>query len=377
MTKNRTWRSTYTPGTWVVLSGPKALVAAEPTTPDVAKRLSSIWADVVAAEDIGALVGRLMRWGMDVVPDLIVVVEGDDLQCVVRGAVRVHDADTQALVATGQNQTAWRSVPLGTQHIKIDFPGGKAEVADWRLPLAVGVVSASSIEIDARDGARVDVGDGLVFGTSAAAAVLLNDLLAPVEVPPVAAPVVVETPPVEVVAEPVEAQPVVEAVAAPAEVEVPAEAEPEPAADGWQDLPEQPEAPAVVPAEVSQPEAVAEEVAEVAAAGSPTGATALIFSDGQSFGLSDPILVGRAPQVYPEEEAELVRVASPNHDISRTHIRIELFDGAVWVTDRESTNGTIVNNPGEESVTATPGEPVHVWVGGLIDIGDGVIIRVQ
>jgi len=132
-------------------------------------------------------------------------------------------------------------------------------------------------------------------------------------------------------------------------------------------------APEPVAVPVEQP------VASVAAAqtGSPTGATVLVFSDGQRWPVSEPLLVGRAPQAYPGETAQLVRVVSEHHDISRTHVRIELYDGAMWATDRESTNGTIVQNPNQEPITAHPGEPVHVWVGGVIDIGDGVTIRVE
>jgi len=111
--------------------------------------------------------------------------------------------------------------------------------------------------------------------------------------------------------------------------------------------------------------------------GSPTGATELVLADGQRWPVDDPLLVGRAPQAYPGEDARLVRVASPHHDISRTHVRIELYDGAIWATDRDSTNGTVVHNPGQEPLTAHPNQPVHVWVGGIIDIGDGMSIRVQ
>jgi len=110
---------------------------------------------------------------------------------------------------------------------------------------------------------------------------------------------------------------------------------------------------------------------------SPTGATQLAFSDGQVMSVDEPLLVGRVPQAYPGEEARLVRVASPHHDISRTHVRIELYDGAVWATDRDSTNGTVVHNPGQEPITARPNQPVHVWVGGVIDIGDGMTIQVN
>jgi len=654
-----TWRTTYTPGTWIVLNGPKALVAAQPTSADIAERLSATWNDVVAATDLESLVGKLMRWGMDVVPDLIVVVEADHLQCVVRGDVTVTDVDNGQIVANGHGQAAWRSVNLDARHIAVSLPGQGAG-SNWRLPLAVGVVSAGSIDIDASDDARVGIGDA-TFAVAPLAAV---PVVAPPETPaeaiadevPEAAPVEAPAVPEELQAPgawatgfgvgmplvpPVDAEAPVEAEV-PAETEAPAEADvqaaPEPeaevvevptepeaevatepeaevAVDAEAEVPAEPEAEAepaavetpvaavdetaemaavdaevapaepdetpaepdetpaepdetpaepVADAEVAQdvpdvedtveseeaqaddglaaqieaakaavdqaiadgqaapepaeaaepepvpaadaaaeaepivepepavesvpepetvveaapeavvdavpapveeavpepvvesiPEPVVESVSEPAvesvpepvveaapdsvavaetavadldkvdwqpasepvpvpdpepapqsvpvpeavpapepapvvesaepepsaatpaATGSPLGATLLVFSDGQRWPVNEPLLVGRAPQAYPGETAHLVRVVSPHHDISRTHVRVELYDGAMWATDRESTNGTTVQNPGQASATAQPGQPMHVWVGGIIDIGDGVTIRVQ
>jgi len=657
-----TWRTTYTPGSWIVLNGPKALVAAQPTSADIAERLSTTWNDVVAAVDLESLVGKLMRWGMDVIPDLIVVVDNERLQCVVRGDVTVTDVATGEVVANGHGQAAWRSVNLDARHIAITLPGQDAS-STWRLPLAVGVVSAGSIDIDARDDARVNLGDAtfavaplidvptvktapepaeaeapaveppaaeapaevevqadsvtvpedlqapgawatgfgddvpipqespvITLGEPEAEAEANSESAAeaavepepeaaaepepeheaasdaepetvtepepepeheaavepepeatpeqPVETPvepevtpvaevtetaavdqvaepvaevvepvaePTTEPAVTETavaepatePVADQVAEPVAevvepvadqvAEPVVEAaeaqIAEPIEVvqtdegleaqieaakaavdqaiaesqvaepepaqaveqiaevaaepvaaepampeeaapevtsveaataepatevsvavepvaEEPASVQPEPAQTDldkvdWQPAQVQPtpEPVSVLETVVPQPEAAAAPQPEPApapeaaqpdatpqvpaATGSPLGATLLVFSDGQRWPVNEPLLVGRAPQAYPGETAHLVRVVSPHHDISRTHVRIELYDGAMWATDRESTNGTTVHNPGQAAATAQPGQPMHVWVGGVIDIGDGVTIRVQ
>ena len=455
MAAQRTWRTTYTPGSWLVLNGPQALVTARPSSSAVAARLASIWADVVAATDLESLVGRLMHWGMDVVPDLIVVVEADGLSCVVRGALEVHDAETGAVVADGRGQTAWRSVKLDTRHITIELPG--ETVGGVRLPLAVGVVSAGSIEVDARDNVRVDIRDQSMFVTPpntevppvAVVAPIAAPVAAPVVVPvvevPVAQPMPTPLPQPQPLPEPMPAPqlaplpqpepipvpqpelvpqpmpvpeempaPVLSIVPDPGPVEVPQPVaaeqvggepvdprnfdwwHPEPnalpaSATAGQPMPGQP---MVVPQPVMQqpimqqpvmqspepepaPMSAEPEFDEPDAVGSPTGATELVFSDGQRVPVGDPLLVGRAPQPFPGEEATLIRVASPHHDISRTHVRIELYDGAIWATDRESTNGTIVHNPGQQPVTATPNQPCHVWVGGLVDLGDGMSIRVQ
>ena len=628
MATQRTWRTTYTPGSWLVLNGPQALVAARPSSSAVAARLASIWGDVVAATDLETLVSRLMNWGMDVVPDLIVIVDADGLSCVVRGNLEVRDADSGAVVADGRGQTAWRSAKLDTRHIMIDFP---AELLGGvRLPLAVGVVTASSIEVDARDDARVDVRDAGLFvsarpeepapaaspapapapepmpaapgpvsagpDVSAASqpmpapAVPMAEPVVPVPVPtPGPAPLVTSLGaaaaaaanglgapayggsdrvpgPAEYASAPTEYAETLGQYAQPPEHAQGGEAAPEPEAPqavplsivpdqagyaapgdqqtvgvgddgrferhfvqtgpvpvadqfgppaGGQQMPQPGESEMVqtgpqnigmwpqesmgpgmqqpvmpgqyqpYPQPDQQPQSYPQQAFpqqypqpdqqqpqqyqqgeqqpqqyqqgeqqpqqyqqneqqpqqyqqseqqpqqyqqseqqpqqyqqseqqpqqyqqneqqpqqyqqneqqpqqyqqgeqqpadpgfdEPAAGGSPTGATELVFSDGQRAPVGQPLLVGRAPQPFPGEEAQLIRVASPHHDISRTHVRIELYDSAIWATDRESTNGTIVHNPGQQPVTATPNEPAHVWVGGLIDIGDGLTIRVQ
>jgi len=506
-----------------VLSGPQALVAARPPSDEVAQKLSSVWADVVAATDLESLVSRLMHWGLDVVPDLIVIVDDNGLSCVVRGLLTVRDADDGNVVADGRGQTAWRAAILRTRHIIIDLPGENP--VGVHLPLAVGVVSASSIEVDARDGARVDVGEGLSFPAPIDPSPQLR--LVP-DLPPapvslsVPHPAVVPMPVPEPMApqmepepQPVMRQPMQEpaqmpqqapeqvpqasvaqlwptsqqapeqapmqqmqqmapepgiqpnqmpmqpnqmpmqpnqmpmqpsqmqqqpmqmpqqmAAPAPEYPMGPAEGQPGVNEDGrfvrqfipsgplpvgeaaqmmpqmapqpmpqmapqapqmspqagppagqqdpdrydwWQ--PEPAPAPEPVyqpaPAPMREPPAASQQSNDF---NSPTGATELDFIDGQRVPVGDPVLVGRAPQAYPGEEARLIRVASPHHDISRTHVRIELYDGAVWATDRDSTNGTIIHNPGQEPITASPNQPVHVWVGGVIDIGDGVMIRVR
>ena len=575
MATQRTWRTTYTPGSWLVLNGPQAMVTARPSSSAVAEQLARVWSDVVAATDLETLVTHLMHWGMDVVPDLIVIVDADGLSCVVRGALDVRDAETGAIVADGRGQTAWRTAKLDTRHVLIDLPGETKNGV--RLPLAVGVVAAGSLEVDARDGVRVDIGDRTLFvsppGTpdfipmptppiempaapvavpapfavpamplAPPAGVVVPGLVAPAPIPvvgpvptPVAAPpdvpptrtpsvgwpasattdtwrfdkepampvptpqpvvepapaaetlprpllTVPETPQLFIVPEPelaaepdlvlepevsvgvdedgrfvrqfVQTGPVIITqqqaaaampsdqlddaagqddaeggpgdksdpkhfdwwhpepgaqgrpapdtapmpVAAPMPEPAPqmmAQPQPTPQAQPVQQQPQMMAQPQPVPQPqpqvmaqpapqpVQQPQPAPEpepeysDDSEVEFEGSPTGATELVLADGQRWPVDDPLLVGRAPQAYPGEDAQLVRVASPHHDISRTHVRIELYDGAIWATDRDSTNGTVVHNPGQEPVTAVPNQPVHVWVGGIIDIGDGVTIRVQ
>jgi len=497
-----------------VLSGPQALVAARPPSDEVAQKLSSVWADVVAATDLESLVSRLMHWGLDVVPDLIVIVDDNGLSCVVRGLLTVRDADDGNVVADGRGQTAWRAAMLRTRHIIIDLPGETP--GGVHLPLAVGVVSASSIEVDARDGARVDVGEGLSFpaplpGEASPQLRIVPDLapapvtpsvphpaVMPMPVPePVVAPQMAPEPEPTMMRQPMPEQapqpmpqqqatvaqlwgqpqqmpdqaPQQQAPMAQPAQQMPMQQQPAIPDPGMQQMPmagpgpdypmdqnAQPgvnedgrfvrqfipsgplpvgeaaqmmaqmapqQAPQMAPQQAPQmspqmapqqaqqmgpqagppggqdpdrydwwqpePEPAPEQVYRQGPPpmseppvvnqqndyAAPTGATELDFVDGQRVPVGDPILVGRAPQAYPGEDARLVRVASPHHDISRTHVRIELYDGAVWATDRDSTNGTVIHNPGQDPIAANPNQPVHVWVGGVIDIGDGMMIRVR
>ncbi|WP_028709221.1 FHA domain-containing protein [Propionicicella superfundia] len=101
-------------------------------------------------------------------------------------------------------------------------------------------------------------------------------------------------------------------------------------------------------------------------------------STGQSAEVGGVVLVGRAPQATPSEhDAVLLSVPSPSQDISRTHLRVAAVQWEVVVTDLHSTNGTVLVRPGEQPVRMAPGEPVAVGIGTILDLGDGVAIRVD
>jgi hypothetical protein len=63
------------------------------------------------------------------------------------------------------------------------------------------------------------------------------------------------------------------------------------------------------------------------------------------------VLLGRAPKVNAElsaaERPHLVRVTSPQNDISRNHVEIVLEGWHVLIRDLGSTNGTTVALPGQ------------------------------
>lgn len=103
----------------------------------------------------------------------------------------------------------------------------------------------------------------------------------------------------------------------------------------------------------------------------------LVASTGESIDLLGPVLVGRAPNGgVSDPQAALLRVPSPNQDISRTHVRIAPDEWSIEVTDMNSTNGTLVQHPGEEAIRLAPGETVTVEIGAVVDLGDGVKLEI-
>jgi pSer/pThr/pTyr-binding forkhead associated (FHA) protein len=89
------------------------------------------------------------------------------------------------------------------------------------------------------------------------------------------------------------------------------------------------------------------------------------------------VVVGRSPQLIPGDPALAIKVYSPNHDVSRTHMRIDPRGDGWLVSDLNSTNGTLVRRPGEATVIATEGAPVVAGIGTLIALGDNVVIRID
>lgn len=93
------------------------------------------------------------------------------------------------------------------------------------------------------------------------------------------------------------------------------------------------------------------------------------------------MLIGRSPQanrVARERLPRLLTVPSPSHDISRTHVQISPEGWDLLATDLHSTNGTALIRPGHpEPERLAPGEPVPVYPGCVLDLGDGVTILVD
>ncbi|MHA7223692.1 RDD family protein [Arthrobacter sp. RHLT1-20] len=95
------------------------------------------------------------------------------------------------------------------------------------------------------------------------------------------------------------------------------------------------------------------------------------LDDGRDIELDRTVLVGRNPAGHPgEESVQLIPVADPGRSISKTHLHLLAGNGGVWVTDRNSTNGSAVSTPDGIRTALAAGEPTHVRAGSTVHFGD-------
>lgn len=92
------------------------------------------------------------------------------------------------------------------------------------------------------------------------------------------------------------------------------------------------------------------------------------------------VVVGRRTDSPPTPPAEtdVVSVDDPGRSLSRHHVSIALGeDGAVWVTDLDSGNGTTLVSTTGEITELVARAPTRVRVGSLLSIGDHTVTIVR
>jgi FHA domain len=424
------WRATYTPGDWLVLSGPTSLVLLEPPTHEWAALTNTLWEEVVASSSIVDLADRLASFKIDALPSFGAFFwTADGMRSLVRGHISVIDLATGKEVANGAGIQTWSEVGLaGVSHIRVDTPyDGDATLLE--LPLVVGAVRASSIVLDASEQSLLDSPQGESAPAEASAPGLpptepLPDLVAPSPSEPSqhAAP-----------------EPVVEMDGAAATEHTAELSVDEIAAlqnADTQLLPspfDGPEAEvhrdAAAPVDSTAPDSASDTAAEPVDAGptsvpspddgiqdsailavlcqnrhanppssmscrvcgSPLGSRVPQFvagpvlavlraSNGSTAEVDRPVLIGRAPS--PDRSSSrsprLMTVPSENHDISRTHLEVAPEGWQIVVTDLNSTNGTVLIRRGAvDRQQLVPGEPVPVQLGSVVELGDGVSVLID
>ncbi|MGF6832572.1 putative RDD family membrane protein YckC [Paenarthrobacter sp. TE4293] len=95
------------------------------------------------------------------------------------------------------------------------------------------------------------------------------------------------------------------------------------------------------------------------------------IDDGQDVQLGGSVLLGRNPAPQAGEAVEqLLPVADPGRSISKTHLHLRVDGDGVWVTDRNSTNGSAVTTPDGLQTRLQPGQAVLVRPGSTVHFGD-------
>lgn len=431
------WRATYTPGDWVLLSGPTSLVLMEPPAPERSSLVTVLWEEVVASASMTDLAGRLAAYPLDTLPSFAAFFwTGDGMRSLVRGPVSVVDLESGVTVAQGDGIQTWTEVGLDSvRQVLVEThasPGTRLE-----LPLVVGAVRASSVRLDASEAARVsspqgsvaapaytpeeppeDPDDGgrvesdpTVPAAEVAPAPVGPELLAGPSTEPLEDPFADEdgwAPQVEVPGtdggsgpEPWADEPWGEPEAAPARALSPDSAIAEmedastqlmvpPYGSGAEPDPESQNS--LIMAVVCQyGHASAQNATTCRTCGSPITPqgpqlvprpvlAVLRSSDGSSTDVDRAVLIGRAPsgQRSNARTPKLMTVPSPGHDISRTHLEVAPEGWSVVVTDLHSTNGTILVRPdGPERQPLPAGESVPVPLGSVVELGDGISVLID
>jgi hypothetical protein len=411
MTEVGKWRATYTPGDWLVLCGPASVVVIEPPGEGWTSLVAELWQQVLASSSLVDLAARLADYGLDTMPSFGALFwSADGMRSIVRGSVTVVDPATDQVVADGTGIQTWSEVGLGDlRAARIETATG-ADPDLLQLPLVVGAVRASSVLLDAQEQARVHSPQ--------------LDAEPPVEEEPWAAGAeepFEPTEPTDPFADdptPAGPSPVAEAVAPegePAE-EKPTERLPEPETEPQLAGPSTaqlelenadtalvalPTLPADAPGPTAAPEGPTVD-AVVCPHGHPNPpgtsrchdcgvriadqqlrpvaqpALALLRASGGSDALLDrTVLVGRAPAPRSGDPVRLLTVPSPSHDISRTHLQVDVAGWRIQVTDLHSTNGTILVTPGGARRLLPPGEPVPAELGSVLELADGVSVVID
>jgi hypothetical protein len=101
----------------------------------------------------------------------------------------------------------------------------------------------------------------------------------------------------------------------------------------------------------------------------------LRFSTGDVVSLDKGVVMGRAPHSplgEGRERPHVMQLASPENDISRTHLEVSLDGWHVYVEDMGSTNGTAITLPGQTPQQLRAHDPQLIEPGTVITLADEV-----
>lgn len=84
--------------------------------------------------------------------------------------------------------------------------------------------------------------------------------------------------------------------------------------------------------------------------------------------------IGRNPEAGAGEDVLLIRVDDPSRSVSKNHADLGVDSAGLWLTDRGSTNGTVISAAGLPPRVAEPGAKVRVPMGSTIHVGDRRVV---
>ena len=108
----------------------------------------------------------------------------------------------------------------------------------------------------------------------------------------------------------------------------------------------------------------------------PVAAFALRLDTGESLLVTEPLILGRNPDVSVHPGARAVALADDSRSLSKTHLIVRPADGGLEIIDCRSTNGSgLIRNGVEYGVAA--GVPVPTGDGDVIRLGDRIATVVK
>ena len=320
------WRLTYTPGQWLVLAGPRLVAVMQPAPPKMSVLVNQLWTDMQAAGSLASLLELLRGYSLDQMPDFAAFVwDGGSPHGLARGRISVVDVATGQTALDGSGALTWHEAHLGTiRGLRVDM-GVLEYDALLHLPLIVGAVGASALHLTTDPDQLVRLPDAE------------HQLPEPVSPEP------------QPISEPL--QP----VAMPETQEMAAHSE---------------------DSQFQRPDIGG--YVEEQYTPTPLGIGVQV-NTGEFANVVGGLVVGRAPDAARGPiGSSLMRVPSPGNDISRSHLLVEPAGASeARVTDLRSTNGTTVQLNGEEPYLLENGESVTVPIGTVLNLGDGVSLRVE
>ncbi|MDO5753334.1 RDD family protein [Arthrobacter sp.] len=97
----------------------------------------------------------------------------------------------------------------------------------------------------------------------------------------------------------------------------------------------------------------------------------LTFDDGRSEDISTVALIGRNPAGYDGEMiSRLIRVHDSSRSVSKTHLHVRISTEGLWVTDRNSTNGSSLSSASGGNTPLVGGTPMLAEIGSRVHFGD-------